>query len=146
MKGIALFWWRWLVAVTVSIMAFGIGMVLLPDLTRQFFGLLVYSSSEGISAFGGPAVVYVTLAHGVMGAVIFGWGTALLFIVLGPLRRASFEAWLALAVSLAAWFVLDTALSLWLGFWQNAIFNTVFIVLFAIPLAAMYRLCRGAST
>jgi hypothetical protein len=146
LKGIALFWWRWLVAVTVGVMVFGLSMVVLPDLTRQLFGLVVFSSSEGIDTLGGPAVAYTTFVHGVIGAVMFGWGVAMLFIVLGPFRRASFQAWLTLAVSLAAWFVPDTALSLWLGYGQNAILNTAFLLLFAIPLAATYRLCRGASS
>ena len=144
LKGIALLWWRWLLAVSVGVMVFGIGMVLLPGLTRQFFGLLAFSSSEGLSTFSRPAVTYITLAHGIIGAVMFGWGTAMLLIVLGPLRRASFHAWLALAIPVAAWFIVDTTLSLWLGFWHNTILNTVFLVLFAIPLAATYRLCRTA--
>ena len=43
---------------------------------------------------------------------------------------------LAMVVSLLAWFVPDTALSLLSGFWQNAALNLVFAVLFALPLAA----------
>jgi hypothetical protein len=37
------------------------------------------------------------------------------------------------------WFVLDTALSLVSGFWPNAVLNVVLAVLFAVPLAATYR-------
>jgi hypothetical protein len=136
------FWHRWLVVVTLGLMAFSLSMVLAPGLTRQIFGLLIYASPEGINAFGGGAVAYISLVHAVLGAVMFGWGAAMLFLVLGPLRRKSFEAWLTLAVSLTAWFVPDTAFSLWSGFWQNAAFNCVFMLLFAIPLAATYRVCR----
>jgi hypothetical protein len=33
----------------------------------------------------------------------------------------------------------DTAFSLGTGFWQNAVLNAVFVVLFAVPLAATYK-------
>jgi len=138
MKPTGLFWWRWLVVVTVGVILFGLGMVLAPSFTRSFFGLLLFSSSDRIDAFGGPAVAYITLVHAVLGAMMFGWGIALLFIVLGPFRRGSSEAWLTSTVSLVAWFVPDTLFSLWSGFWQNAALNAVFIVLFAIPLSATY--------
>ncbi len=136
------FWRRWLVVVTLGFMAFSINLVLAPRLTRQVFSLLIYASPETIDAFGGAAVAYISLVHAVLGAVMFGWGTAMLFMILGPLSRKSFDAWLTLAVSLTAWFIPDTAYSLWSGFWQNAVFNGVFMLLFAIPLAATYRVCR----
>lgn len=40
-------------------------------------------------------------------------------------------------VSLVAWFIPDTAYSLLSGFWQNAVLNAGFVLLFAIPLAAL---------
>lgn len=49
--------------------------------------------------------------------------------------------WNLIALSVAAWFVPDTSYSLLSGFWQNAVLNTVFAGLFAIPLWAT----RGAS-
>ncbi len=130
------FWWRWLVAVTLGVQLFGISLIVAPEFARRFFGLLLYSSPERLATFGAPAVAYVTLVHGVLGAVMVGWGVALLFVLLGPFRQRSKQGWLALVVSLAAWFVPDTAISLWSDFWQNAALNLVFAVLFAIPLAA----------
>ncbi len=136
------FWRRWLVVVTLCFMAFSLCMVLVPHYTRRFFSWLIYASPEAINAFGGAAVAYISLVHAVLGAVMFGWGVALLFITLGPFKRMSSQAWQTLAVSMAAWFIPDTAYSLWSGFWQNGAFNLVFIILFAIPLAATHRLCR----
>lgn len=146
MTGRALFWWRWLVVVTVGVLLSGLGMVLAPDLTRRSFGLLILSSADGITSLGGPAVAYITLIHGVLGAVMFGWSVMMLFMVLGPFRRASHEAWLTLAVSLAAWLIPDTAFSLWFGFSQNAVLNAVIAVLFSVPLAATYRVCCEERT
>jgi hypothetical protein len=140
------FWRRWLIVATLCFMAFSLALVVAPNFTRQFFSLLIYAVPESINAFGGAAVAYISLVHAVLGAVMFGWGVALLSIVLGPFKRMSLEAWQTLAASLAAWFIPDTAYSLWSGFWQNTVFNGVFITLFAIPLIATYEACRSRSS
>lgn len=137
------FWQRWLMVVTLSWMVFSLALVVAPRLTRQFFGLLIYASPDKIDTFGSAAVAYISLVHAVLGAVMFGWATALLCVVMGPFKQRSFQAWLTLVVSLTAWFIPDTAYSLWSGFWQNAAFNMVFVVLFAIPLMATYGACRA---
>jgi hypothetical protein len=49
------------------------------------------------------------------------------------------------AVSIAAWFVPDTAFSLWTGYWQNAVLNGVLALAFAIPLAATYGPRHGSD-
>jgi len=146
MKDRELFWWRWLIIVSVGVMLFGFSMVVAPSLTKQFFSLLLFSSPEAIGGFGEPAVSYVGLVHGVLGAVMFGWGVMLLLVLLGPFRRGSHEAWLTLSISLAAWFIPDTIFSLWSGYWQNAVFNTALVFLFAIPLAATYRVSNKRKT
>ena len=130
---------QWLIAVTFGVMAFGLILVLAPGSTRQGFSMLVYSDADRIAAFGPEAVAYIALVHAVLGAVMFGWGVALLLIVRGLFARGAIEGWQIVAVSVAAWFVPDTAFSLWSGFWQNALLNVVFIILFAVPLAATYR-------
>ena len=40
---------------------------------------------------------------------------------------------------MVAWFIPDTAFSLWTGAWQNAALNFMLLALFAVPLAATYR-------
>ena len=122
-------------------------MILSPDLIRQFFSLLVFAFANGIeSHFGTSAVAYITLVHGVLGAVMFGWGVSLLLVLLGPFQRASREGWLILSVSVAVWFIPDTLFSLWTGFWQNAVLNLVFGLLFAIPLVATYGVFKNDRT
>jgi hypothetical protein len=133
-------WFRWLSLVVLGVMAFGISMILAPELIKKLFSLLVYSAPGAIDAQFSPAAVeYITLVHGVLGAVMFGWGTVLLLVLYGPFRRGSREGWHMLAVSVAVWFVPDTLFSLWTGFWQNAVLNAALALLFAIPLAATYR-------
>jgi len=141
---VSVFWFRWLSAVICGVMLFGISMMLAPDLIRRFFGLLIYGSGNGIeSRFGNDAVAYITLVHGVLGAVMFGWGMALLPVLLGPFRRGSREGWLILAVSVAAWFFPDTLFSLVTGFWQNAVLNIGMAFMFVVPLAATYRVFKN---
>jgi hypothetical protein len=141
------FWFRWLLVVIVGVMLFGISMILSPDLIRQFFSLLFYASASSIeSRFGTAAVAYITLVHGVLGAVMFGWGVSLLLVLLGPFQRGSREAWLILSVSVTVWFVPDTLFSLWTGFWQNAVINLAFALLFAIPLVATYGVFKDNCT
>lgn len=74
-----------------------------------------------------------------------GWGTALILVVQGPFAAGTALGWRVIAVSVAAWFVPDTAYSLWPGFWQNAVLNLVFLLLFAVRLAATYNTQRVAD-
>ncbi len=133
------FWVRWLFAVTFGVMAFGLFLVMAPGFTRQGFSLLVYADTGRIVAFGADAVAYIALVHAVLGGVMFGWGVALLLVVRGLFARGAREGWQIIAISVAAWFVPDTAFSLWSGFWQNAVLNVAFLILFAVPLVATYR-------
>ena len=140
------FWVRWLVVVTLGVMVFGLALVVAPGLAREGFSLLVYGDRQQIATFGTMAAQYIGLVHAVLGAVMFGWGIALLLVVRGPFARGAREGWQIVAVSVAAWFIPDTAFSFWSGFWQNAVLNLVFIFLFAIPLAATYQDFRHSPT
>lgn len=136
------FWVNWLLVVAVGVMAFGLLLVLAPDLTRQGFSLLVYASQDRIDSFGDEQVRYISLVHAVMGGVMVGWGAAL-FLVTRTLVAGGVRAgWNLIALSVTAWFVPDTAYSLLSGFWQNAILNAVFLTLFALPLWATRSMSR----
>jgi hypothetical protein len=129
------FWWRWLVVATVFVLITGIAMVEIPEPVSRLFSFILSSpQSEDMSAR-----AYLMLFQGVLGGTMFGWGMALLLVAIGPFRRGSREGWTIIAVSIVSWFISDTSFSLWTGYWMNAVLNTVFMVLFAIPLAATYR-------
>jgi hypothetical protein len=136
------FWWRWLLVVTAGVVLFGALLLLAPGLTRQLFSLLLYGAQGRLDTFPAEALAYVTLTHGVLGAVMFGWGLALLMLLSGPFRRRSDEAWRMLVVSLLAWFIPDTLYSLWSGFWQNAALNLGFALLYSPALIATKGLMR----
>lgn len=118
-------------------MLFGLILVIMPSFTLQSFSLLVYASTAHLNTFGPEAMAYISLVHAVLGSVMFGWGVALMFLALGPVRRGSKDAWRMFVVSLIAWFIPDTAYSLLSGFWQNAVLNTGFALMFAIPLTVL---------
>ena len=133
------FWWGWLVALACASLVFGLAMVLLPETTQRLFDSLYLPSLGGSRVFGEVAVGYIKFVSAVLGAVISGWAAALLYALLVPFRRGQVEGWRLIAVSLVVWFVPDTGYSLWFGFWQNAVLNTVALALFALPLAMTYR-------
>jgi len=130
------FWWRWLTAVSILVLVFGAALFLAPGLLLHVFNLLFFGATEGKSAFA-PATDYLRFAFATLGAVMLGWAACMLVVL--TRRRGSRDAWLAVSVSLVAWFVPDTVYSMVAGFWQNAILNTLIAVLFAVPLVAIHR-------
>ena len=144
---ISKFWYRWLHAAVLGLMLFGLSMLFLPHAIRQLFGLVIYSEPGAMEAmFGTGATAYITLAHGVLGAVMVGWSTVMLLVLRGPFRRAQHEGWMMLALPLALWFLADTGFSLWAGFWHNAVLNAVIALLFAVPLVATRRHFRAGRS
>ena len=129
-------WIYLLLVVAAGVIAFGLTLVLAPALARQGFSLLVYAASMHIDAFGAEQVRYISLAHAVIGGVMVGWGTAMFYVTRSLFANGHPEGWYIIALSVSAWYVPDTAYSIISGFWQNAVLNTAFLVLFAIPLWA----------
>jgi len=135
-------WVTWLSVVSAGVMLFGLVLVVAPAVAQRGFSLLIYAEPVHISSFGAEAVKYIGLSHAVLGSAMFGWGLSLLIIVRRLFARASRLGWQLISFSVAAWFVADTTYSLASGFWPNAVLNLVFVVLFAIPLLASYRVCN----
>lgn len=133
------FWFRWLVAADIIVIVFGAAQALLPDLVRQGFSLLVFGSADYMENFPPDAIRYITLAHAIMGAVMIGWGISMMYTLFTQFRTGEWTGWVSIAVAMTFWFIPDTSMSILTGFWQNAVLNVGFILLFAIPLAATYR-------
>jgi hypothetical protein len=115
---------------------FGLALVLAPGIARQGFSLLLYADAQRIASFGAKTKAHMGLVHAVLGAEPFGWAVAMHLTVRGPFARGERGVWVCLALSIAAWFVLDTAYSLWSGVWPNAVRHAIVLGLFAVPLAA----------
>lgn len=123
----------------MGVVLFGLTLVVAPELSRIGFSALAFGDTRRIGSFGPAAVRYISLAHAVLGGVMMGWGVALVLLVRGPFASGDRIGWRIIALSVLAWFVPDTAYSLRSGFWQNAVLNLVFLVLFAVPLLATHN-------
>ena len=134
-------WTGWLTAASMGVALLGLSLVLAPGLALQGFSLLVYADPGRLQALGSEAARYILLVHSVLGAVMFGWGLMLAVVVRRLLAQGSKLGWQLVAGSLAAWFVPDTTYSLISGYWQNAVLNIGFALLFAVPLAATWKSC-----
>lgn len=134
---------NWLLLACASVSLFGLLLVLAPGATRMGFSLLVYGNSSAIDGLGAEAVRYAAMTHAVIGGVMVGWGVALFLITRTWLARGSRTAWQIVTASLLAWFVPDTSYSLLSGYWQNAVLNSAFGLLFAIPLGLLRPYLRG---
>ncbi|AFY69927.1 hypothetical protein Pse7367_1639 [Thalassoporum mexicanum PCC 7367] len=134
-----IFWWWWLVVSCGITIAFSLGMVLAPELLHQFFNQVLFASSQLPTDFDTAANDYIFLVYGILGAVMIGgWMIPIIFILVGAFRHKQRWSWLAIASSIGIWFAIDSAISVMSGFWQNAVFNVVFLLMFMIPLVATY--------
>lgn len=136
---ISKFWTNCLLLVTIGTMVFGASLFLSPSLARTGFSTLLFANPTQLNQFDPAALRYIDLLHGVLGAVMFGWGAALTLLVKGAFARGELFAWNIVAVSVLTWFIPDTFISVASGFWQNAVLNLFFLLLFAAPLLATYR-------
>lgn len=128
------FWQKWLLAVGLIVIAFGLIIALLSCTP-------LFSVSNGLvdDVFwqgGVPAGLdqYRLWVHGMLGATMVGWGITLAYIVLNPFRRREKWSWNAIAVGLAVWFVLDTFMSAYTQAYFNVGVNVLLAVLAGIPL------------
>lgn len=133
------FWKRWLMAVTSGVIVYGLSLILLPDMARNVFNGLFFSSPETAHLFTEETNVYTVFAHSILGAVLVGWMLTFMCLLTWSFRPDNRPAWNTLAVSVIGWFVIDTGYSLYAGVIAHVLFNCAFLVLFAVPLAATYR-------
>ncbi|MFC1834739.1 hypothetical protein ACFL2Q_08390 [Thermodesulfobacteriota bacterium] len=135
------FWRKWLMVVSVALVAFGVVLALFPRSP-----LLDYALNSRIDPVFWPdgnmpesAAQFRAWLYGVLGATISGWGIVMAFIVHYPFRAQQWWAWNAMAAGITTWFLIDTALSAAHHVMFNVLFNTVVFLLIAVPLIATRR-------
>ena len=128
-------WITWLQVVLALLFVYAITLVFAGSFAGQLFSAL---------GFGPPASIdtdavrdYLRLPFMVLGAVLAGWSLMMIQLVRGPLRDGSDWALPVLIRSLVLWFVLDTGMSLVLGYPMHALFNVPFALALGIPLAKL---------
>jgi hypothetical protein len=79
---------------------------------------------------------YLRFSLAVLGAVTIGWSLTLMAVIqaVNQLeKRASQSIWIGVTASIVIWYVIDSILSIAIGFWLNAVSNTLFIATFLTP-------------
>ncbi len=121
--------------------------------TCTILGVLgVALAAGGLEATDGPARLYFTLiaspgtlefdpylriSLAVLGAVCVGWSLTLLAAVKAAdalTGDTAASVWRLITVSLITWFVIDSSLSVAIGFVGNAMVNTIFFVALLVPI------------
>ena len=129
------FWQRWLLVVAALIIVFG-AVIAVLSWTPVFsvFNGLVNCTFWPQSEPDAGAQDFTLWAYGMLGATMVGWGVFLAFIVRYPF--ADKERWArdCVAIGVAAWFLIDTSVSVWMRAYFNVVINLLILVLIALPM------------
>jgi len=134
---------KWLEVVLFLVLIYSLFLVFAGTTAGSLFSWFGFGPDELIDT----AAVrgYLRLPYMVLGAVIAGWAFLMIQIVRGPLKEGSAWAWTFLVRSLSLWFILDTGMSLALGYPMHALFNIPFAVALGIPLLRLKAHVRLAT-
>jgi hypothetical protein len=135
------FWQKWLLVVSILIIAFGLGLAVL-NRTPIFFTLFdrpinpIFWNSGGL-----PSGVneFQGWVYGVLGSTMAGWGIFFAYITHIPFKRRERWTWNCLLIGMLVWYIADTAISLRYNVIFNALFNTVILLLVILPLIFTYK-------
>ncbi len=125
----------WLEVVLILVLSYSLLLVVAGATAGSLFSWFGFGPDQSIDT--AEVRDYLRLPYMVLGAVMAGWTFLMIQIVRGPLSEKSTWAWTFLARSLSLWFVLDTGMSLVLGYPMHAVFNLPFAVALGIPLAQL---------
>ena len=126
---------KWLEVVLIVVLIYSLLLVFAGTTAGSLFSWFGFGPNESIDT---DAVRdYLQLPYMVLGAVMAGWAFLMIQIVRGPLKEGSAWAWTFLTQSLSLWFILDTGMSLVLGYPMHALFNIPFAIALGIPLVRL---------
>jgi len=139
------FWQRWLVVVSCLVVLFGLALAFLNQ--TAMFDLVFNSRVDPVFWLDRPppsaAKAFQQWIYGVLGATVAGWGIAMAFIAAGPFARKEAWSWRCLSLSVASWFVVDSAISLAFGVGANIALNATLLVAVGLPLIFARKHFRG---
>lgn len=134
------FWRVWLLVACVSMIVLGLLMVLFNQHP------LFVSINEPIHKVFWPNIEitddvsnFQRWVYGTWGAAITAMGIFAIFVTQRGFSRKEKWARNCLVTGILAWYALDTAVSLFSGVVDNAIFNTICLVGFSLPLLCTWR-------
>ena len=126
---------RWLEVVLILVLCYSLLLVVAGATAGSLFSWFGFGPKKSIDT---DAVRdYLLLPYMVLGAVMAGLAFLMIQIVRGPLKENSTWAWNILVRSLTLWFILDTGMSLVLGYPMHALFNVPFAIALGVPLVRL---------
>ena len=125
---------------TEVMIAFGLAIVVVPWVRQDLFNWIATGSSSQPGNMTDEAFEYLRLSLSLVGALTFGLAISMWFIARYALAKGQAWGWNALAVTIGAWFIVDSAASIATGFPRNAISN----VLLTLPAVAALWYARPA--
>ena len=126
---------KWLEVVLVLVFIYSLLLVFAGTTAGSLFTWFGFGPEESIDT--DTVRDYLKLPYMVLGAVMAGWALLMIQIVRGPLKENSTWAWNILVRSLTLWFILDTGMSLVLGYPMHALFNVPFAIALGVPLVRL---------
>ena len=125
---------RWLKFATIVTIGFGIviAVAAIPALAAPTAMLadLIFFPVDGAPAVGAPAD---RLLAAITGGVMTGWGVMMYMIVTGVLAKDPALGRRIILAGMFAWYAVDSSMSLAAGAPLNVASNTVFLLLFVVP-------------
>jgi hypothetical protein len=134
---------KWLEVVLFLVLIYSLFLVFAGTTAGSLFSWFGFGPEESINT--AAVSDYLRLPYMVLGAVMASWAFLMIQIVRGPLKEGSAWAWTFLVRSLSLWFILDTGMSLVLGYPMHALFNIPFAVALGIPLLRLKAQVRLAT-
>jgi hypothetical protein len=135
------FWRKWLLAVSVYLVIFGLFLAFFNQ--SYLMDLLFNNQIDPVFQIGQSGseetARFQAWIYGVLGATVSGWGILMTYIVYYPFASRNGWAWNAIALGIGVWFVVDTSISIFHGVVFNAVFNTLLFILVAAPLVFTKR-------
>lgn len=131
------FWQKWLLFVGIYLVVFGLYLTFFSQssLMDFLFNRQINPNFWAAEELSENTLKFQGWIYGVLGAVIAGWGTLIVFWAHYPFKTRERWAWNGLASGTAIWYCADTIISAIYGVTFNVVFNTVLLVLLVIPLA-----------
>lgn len=129
-------WLTWLQVVLILLGIYSLVLVFAGAVAASLFDAFGFGPPDAID--NDEVRDYLKLPFMVLGAVMAGWAFMMFNLVRGPLRDGSPWALSIITRSLVVWFVLDTGMSLVLGYPAHALFNIPFAIALGIPLAKLH--------
>jgi hypothetical protein len=129
------FYYNWLIAVMVAMIATGIYMAFFNQSEFFIFRYIVNTPFWGIGKEPDIAALHFQgFIYGLTGAVMIAWCSLMLMVIKHAFKKQQLWAWQAILVSVLAWFQIDEIVSIYYKVYLNAIFNLLLLLLIIIPL------------